>query len=296
MNVSITTFLLPLALALIMFYLGLTLRVADFRRVFQRPRAIIVGLVGQLAMVPLLGVLIAWSTGLDPVMAVGFMVVAACPGGVSSGLFTRLAHGDVALSISLTAVTSVIAMFSLPLVVDASMRLFMGTGLSVEFPMGGMVRKIFLLTTLPVLAGIALRAWKTRWIERIEPLAARTATMLFALIVLSTFWDQRQVLIRHFGSIGPASFLLNLIVLTGAWLLGQQARLSRSDRISIVTECGLHNSAVGIYVCMELLGSPAMSVPSVVYALMMNFGTLAFVFLMRTNSAKHGLTTFRASP
>ena len=189
MTVSITTVLLPLALAFIMFYLGLTLCLGDFRRVFQRPRAVIIGLGGQLVMAPLLGLLVTWASGLDPVLAVGMMIVAACPGGVSSGLFTRLAHGDVALSITLTAITSLVAMFSLPLVVDASMRFFMGTGLSVEFSMSGMVRKIFLLTTVPVLIGIAVRAWKTAWVMRIEPVAARVATTLFAVIVLSTFWD-----------------------------------------------------------------------------------------------------------
>lgn len=295
MNVSVPTFLLPLALAFIMFYLGLTLCVDDFRRVFQRPRAVLVGLAGQLLMVPLLGLLIAWATGLDPVMAVGLMVVAACPGGVSSGLFTRLAHGDVALSISLTIVTSVVAMLSLPLVIDTSMRLFMGTGLHVEFSMGAMVRKIFLLTTVPVLAGIALRAWKTQWVERIEQTSARIATTLFILIVLSTFWDQRQVLLNHLGTIGPASLLLNLLILASAWLIGQQAHLTHRDRISVVTECGLHNSAVGIYVCIELLRSPAMSVPSVVYALMMNFGTLAFVLVMRANAVQRGSASFSAS-
>lgn len=291
MTVSITTVLLPLALAFIMFYLGLTLCLGDFRRVFQRPRSVIIGLGGQLVMAPLLGLLVTWASGLDPVLAVGMMIVAACPGGVSSGLFTRLAHGDVALSITLTAITSLVAMFSLPLVVDASMRFFMGTGLSVEFSMSGMVRKIFLLTTVPVLIGIAVRAWKTAWVMRIEPVAARVATTLFAVIVLSTFWDQRAVLVQHFGQLGLACLVLNLLILCCAWLLGQQAHLSRSDRISVVTECGLHNSAVGIYVCLELLHSPAMSVPSVVYALMMNFGTLAFVVLMRKSSPPSRLVT-----
>jgi len=106
-NVSVLTLLLPMALALIMLFLGLTLCVEDFRRVLQRPRALVVGLAGQMLLVPLLGLLVAWSAGLDPVMAVGLMVLVACPGGVSSGLLTHLARGDVALSISLTAVESV---------------------------------------------------------------------------------------------------------------------------------------------------------------------------------------------
>lgn len=293
MSLPLLTKLLPLALAFIMFYLGLTLRVNDFRQVLQRPRALLAGLAGQLLMVPLLGGLVAWTSGLDPVMAVGLMVLAACPGGVSSGLLTHLARGDVALSISLTAITSIAAVLTLPLVVDISMRFFMVSGLGIEFPLAGMVRSIFLLTTVPVLLGMLLRVWQPRRVARIEPVLGRIATLLFILIVLSTFWDQRQVLLDHLPTIGPASILLNLLVLLGAWLLGRQTGLTRRDRISVVTECGLQNSALGIYVCLELLHSPTMSVPSVVYALLMNAGALAFVFLMRRQAATH-LT--RANP
>jgi BASS family bile acid:Na+ symporter len=292
-SLPLLTKLLPMALAFIMFYLGLTLRVNDFRQVLQRPRALLAGLAGQLLMVPLLGWLVAWTSGLDPVMAVGLMVLAACPGGVSSGLLTHLARGDVALSISLTAITSIAAVLTLPLVVDISMRFFLVSGLGIEFPLAGMVRSIFLLTTVPVLLGMLLRVWQPRRVARIEPVLGRIATLLFVLIVLSTFWNQRQVLLDHLPTIGPASILLNLLVLLGAWLLGRQTGLTRRDRISVVTECGLQNSALGIYVCLELLHSPTMSVPSVVYALLMNAGALAFVFLMRRQAATH-LT--RANP
>lgn len=284
MSLPLLTKLLPLALAFIMLYLGSTLRMDDFRRVLQRPRALLAGLTGQLLMLPLLGWLVAWSTGLDPVMAVGLMVLSACPGGVSSGLLTHLARGDVALSISLTAVTSLAAVLSLPLVVDASMRFFMANGLAIEFPLANMVRSIFLLTTVPVLIGMALRVWQPRRMTQLEPVLSRIATLLFVLIVLTTFWDQRQVLLDHLPTLGPASLLLNLLVLLGAWLLSRQLGLVRRDCISVVTECGLQNSALGIYVCLELLHSPAMSVPSVVYALLMNAGALAFVFLMRVHT------------
>ena len=280
MNGAMPTMLLPMALALIMLFLGFTLCADDFRRVLQRPRALLVGLVGQLLLVPL-GLLVAWSAGLDPVMAVGLMVLVACPGGVSSGLLTHLARGDVALSISLTAVTSIAAVLTLPLVLDASMRLFMGNGLGIEFSLASMVRSIFMLTTVPVLTGMALRTWQPQRVVRALPVAGRIATALFALIVLATFWDQRQVLLSQLPLVGPVCFLLNVLILAGAWSLGHKAGLDRRDRISVVTECGLKNCALGIYVCVQLLHSPAMSVPSVVYALLMNGGGLAFVMLMR---------------
>lgn len=296
MNLSVLTQWLPLALAFIMLYLGLTLHVQDFHRVLQRPRALVAGLTGQMLMVPLLGFGVAWLLQLEPTMAVGLMVLAACPGGVSSGLLTHLARGDVALSISLTAVTSVASVLTLPLVVDGAMRFFMSSGMGIEFPLGGMVRSIFLLTTVPVLTGMALRAWQPMRVARMEPIAGRISTTLFILIVLVTFWDQRQVLLNNLSTIGPASLLLNLAILAGAWFLSRQLGLVRRDRISVVTECGLQNSALGIYVCIQLLQSPAMSVPSVVYALLMNGGALAFVLFMRLTSGPSGLTTTAGRP
>ena len=286
MNVPTVGQLLPIALAFIMLYLGLTLQADDFQRVLQRPRALVAGLVGQLLMVPALGWLVASAMPLDPVMAVGLMVLAACPGGVSSGLLTHLARGDVALSISLTAVTSVAAVFSLPLIVNLSMQHFLLSDAGVEFPLASMVRSIFMLTTLPVLLGMGLRAWQPVRVSRIEPVASRIATGLFVLIVLSTFWDQRLVLFHHLPTIGPAAMLLNLLILLGAWGLSRQLSLRAPDRVAVVTECGLQNSALGIFVCLQLLHSPAMSVPSVVYALLMNLGGLAFVVLMRVQDKR----------
>jgi BASS family bile acid:Na+ symporter len=222
-NPALVQQLLPLALAFIMFYLGLTLALADFRRVAQRPMALAVGLAGQILLVPLAAFAVATLCGLAPLMAVGLMVLAACPGGVSSGLLTHLARGETALSISLTAVTSLVSMLTLPLVLNLSLQHFMGSSLQAQLPLAPMVRSIFLLTTL----------------------------------------------------------LLNALVLGSAWVLASQARLSPADRVAVVTECGLQNSALGIFVCLQLLEAPAMSAPSVVYALLMNAGGMGFVLLMR---------------
>lgn len=279
---------LPLALAFIMFYLGLTLRVADFRAVLRRPRALAVGLVGQLALLPVAGVLVARAAGLDPTMAVGLMVLAACPGGVSSGLLTHLARGEVALSIALTALSSVVAMASLPLVLDLALRGFAASSLQVELPLGDTVRRIFLLTTVPVVVGMLARARAPRMVQHVEPAAGRLATALFVAIVLATFWTQREVLFEHLPTVGPACVALNAGVLVLAWFGGGAAGLERRDRIAVATECGLQNSALGIYVTVELMRTPAMSVPSVVYALLMNVGALAFVVLMRARWAGSG--------
>ncbi|MBI5901270.1 MAG: bile acid:sodium symporter family protein [Rhodocyclales bacterium] len=271
-----------------MFSLGLTLVVADFRRVFLRPRAMLLGFVGQIFLVPLAALVMTLAFGLGGEMAVGLMILAACPGGVSSGLLTHLARGDTALSISLTAVTSILAVLTVPLVVDASMQHFMHAGARVEFPLGSMVRGVFLLTTVPVVLGMGLRAWRPGVAARIERPAGRLATALFVLIVLATFFSQRQVLLDNLGRVGPAAMLLNLAVIAGGFALAATGGLGRPGRIAVATECGLQNAGLGIFIAAGVLHSPAMAVPSVVYALLMNLGAIAFVFLMRGDGRDAG--------
>lgn len=281
MKLPVVELMLPLALAFIMFSLGLTLVVNDFRRVFTRPKAMLIGLFGQMLVVPVFAYSVARVWGLAPEMAVGLMILAACPGGVSSGLLTHLARGETALSISLTAVTSVAAVVTVPFIVDFAMRQFMDSGLSVDFPLSKMVRGVFLLTTVPVLLGMGVKAWRPNVARRLERAAGRLATMLFVLIVLATFASQRQVLMDNLGSIGPAAMVLNLLVLAVGFGMAAAGRLQRRDRIAVATECGLQNAALGIFVAANVMQSPVMTVPSVVYALLMNFGAIGFVLLMR---------------
>ncbi len=281
MKPDVVQTLLPLALAFIMFYLGLTLVIGDFRQVAQRPKALLVGLVAQVLLVPLAGFAVASWSGLVPTMAVGLMVLAACPSGVSSGLLTHLARGDTALAISLTAVTSIAAVLTLPLVVGASFQFFMASQLAVQLPVEAMVKGIFILTTLPVFLGMVLRWRFAQRVMRVEPMIGKVTTTLFVLIVINTFWDQRQVLLDNLPLLGPAVLLLNVLILAGAYLLSLVNRLNRRDRIAVITECGLKNSALGIVVCLQWLQQPAMSAPSVVYALSMNAFALTFVVLMR---------------
>jgi BASS family bile acid:Na+ symporter len=281
MRPDVVQTLLPLALAFIMLYLGLTLVVGDFRRVAQHPKALAVGLFGQVLLVPMAGFAVASWSGLAPAMAVGLMVLAACPSGVSSGLLTHLAGGDTALAISLTALTSLAAVLTLPLVVGASFEFFMVSQLAVQLPVETMVKGIFILTTLPVLLGMALRWRFAQRVSRVEPAIGKVTTTLFVVIVLNTFWDQRQVLLDNLPRLGPAVLLLNVLILAGAHLLSRLSGLNRRDYIAVITECGLKNSALGIVVCLQWLQQPAMSAPSVVYALSMNIFALTFVALMR---------------
>jgi BASS family bile acid:Na+ symporter len=280
-SLPVVELLLPLALAFIMFSLGLTLVVDDFKRVLSRPKAMLIGLVGQMLVVPVFAFAVAVAWGLAPEMAVGLMILAACPGGVSSGLLTHLARGDTALSISLTAVTSVAAVITVPFVVDFSMQQFMQTAMRVDFPLLKMVRGVFLLTTIPVALGMGIKAWRPALALRLERPAGRLANLLFVLIVLATFFSQRQVLLDNLGRLGPAAMVLNLLVIAAGFAMAAAAGLRQRDRIAVATECGLQNAGLGIFIAASVMQSPAMTVPSVVYALLMNFGAIGFVILMR---------------
>lgn len=277
----ITDKLLPLALALIMFALGLGLTVADFARVFRRPLAIAVGLASQMLLLPLLAWLLCRAFGLPAEMAVGLMLLAACPGGASAGLVTRLAGGETALSISLTAITSVLAVVSVPIVVDFALRQFTGAGVMVKLPVLEVVRGVFVITTVPVALGMLLRHLLPRFVARAEPIAGRVATLLFVAIVVATFVSQRQALFDHFADIGPAALALCVLTMAGGYGLGALARAERPARIAITVESGLQNAALAIFLAVSVLKMPAMSAPGVVYALLMNLCAITFIGLMR---------------
>ncbi len=285
MSVPVVDVLLPLALAFIMFALGLTLVPADFARLLARPKAVTAGLLGQMVLVPALawGVALAW--GLPPEMAAGLVILAACPGGASSGLITYLARGETALSITLTAVTSLAAVLSVPLVVNMGLQHFLGAAAAVDLPVGRIVRGVFIITTVPVALGMLMRVWRPRWVERMEKPAGKVATLLFLAIVVATFVSQREALWANLPTVGPAAAALNLGVMLGGAGLARLLRLGRRDAVAIATECGLQNAALGIFVAGTVLAQPALAVPSVVYALLMNVGALGLVWWGRRQPA-----------
>jgi BASS family bile acid:Na+ symporter len=173
------------------------------------------------------------------------------------------------------------------LVVGAAYQVFMASQLAVQLPVAAMVKGIFVLTTLPVLLGMVLRWRFAATVMRVEAPIGKVTTALFVLIVLNTFWDQRQVLLDNLPTLGPAVVVLNVLILGGAYALSRMTGLTRRDRIAVITECGLKNSALGIVVSLQWLHQPAMSAPSVVYALSMNAFALTFVVLMRKTVKWH---------
>jgi BASS family bile acid:Na+ symporter len=277
----VTDKLLPLGLAFIMFALGLGLTVADFARVFRRPHAIAAGLASQMLLLPLIGWLVCVIFNLPAEMAVGLMLLAACPGGASAGLITKLAGGETALSISLTAITSVLAVISVPVVVDLALAHFTGAGVTVSLPVIDVVRGVFIITTVPVALGMLLRHLRPAFVARFEPVAARIATGLFLLIVIATFVSQRQSLFDHLAGTGPAALALCVITMATGFYLGAATGIDRPGRIAIAVESGLQNAALAIFLAVSVLKVPAMAVPGVIYALLMNVCVIIFIGLMR---------------
>ena len=292
--------LLPAALAFIMFSVGLALRAEDFRHVFQAPRALLIGLCGQLVLVPLAALAVVFVFDLPPALGIGLMILAACPGGASSGFLTHVARGNAALSLTLTVISSLAALATFPLLVKLVLA-WLGEGVFgaggsaeggggviplTELPVGRLIGSVLVVTTLPILAGMLMRNKAPRFTARSERLIGRLATVFFAAIVIATFISHQHTILANLLSIGPATMVLNFAVLGTAYGLVMLAGAGRRDAVAVAMECGLQNAGLAIFVAIVLLGQPELAVAAVVYALTMNFGALGLVFIARWQVAR----------
>lgn len=272
---------LPLILAFIMFSLGLGLRKNDFTRVAKFPKAFGTGLLNQLILLPLVAFAIARQLAVSPELALGIMILAFCPGGVTSNVLTRLAGGSVPLSISLTAVTSLVSILTVPFLVALSANHFMGSdapGISVA----GLGIKMFLLTAVPVLIGMWLTSAKPDLVEKISAAVSKIALVLFVLIIVAAIAKNRVVFFGNLPTLGPALILLNLVMLGFGLLSSRLARLDHGEATSISLESGVQNGTLGIAVGAMIAASatenlPPVTVPSAVYGITMYLVSLPFV-------------------
>lgn len=280
-----TEILLPLALFIIMATLGLGLRVQDFRRIATQPRDVLAGLASQMLLLPAVAFAIATLWAPAPALAVGLMVIAAAPGGVTSNLLTRFAGGDVALSVALTAMTSLAAMVSVPLVVLLSLRHFAGAEAAQDLSMGSVALRMFGIVVVPVVLGMALRAARPMLAARWLPAAEIVSGVLFAVVVAVAIWTERANMAAYFAAAGLAALALNVtmmaIAFRGSALLG----CARPQRIALSLECGLQNSTLAIAVVAALGLDAAFAVPAAIYSLLMFATALGFVALARRGHA-----------
>ena len=270
--------LLPAGLEFIMFALGLKLSVADFRRVLTYPVAVGLGLIAQTVLLPLTAFGITALFSLEPQTAVGLMILAACPGGVTAAIITDLSRGDTCLSITLTACTSLLSFITVPIIVGFSLEHFLGEAAAVDFPVGQAIGGLFLITLIPVAAGLV--ANQAGWLlPATAKMIGKLATAVFLMIVFLTFYTEWPNITAHFSKVGPAILLLNVATMATGALLGAAGRLPAAGRIALAVECGIQNSALGITVAVSLLSLSGLAVPSVIYAFLMNITALGLVLV-----------------
>jgi BASS family bile acid:Na+ symporter len=289
MTENILTVLLPIALAFIMFSLGLGLKLEDFSRVLRYPRIVATGIFCQMLLVPLTALLLISVFSPPPEIALGVMILSFCPGGVISNIMARLAGGTVALSVTLTGVVSLISVISLPFFTDAaSAHILSESGINIET--GNLGTAMFLITALPVSLGVALRELTPRFAENAEYWVAQVANIIFVIIVIASIYTNWDLFTQNFAELGPIMVLLNIILLVLGILAARLARLQRKDVITISLETGMQNSALGItigsLVAEGISGLPVFSLPSGVYGITAYFVTLLFVAWARWSFLK----------
>lgn len=277
----LTAIFLPVALGIIMLGLGLSLSLADFKRVVVYPRAVLVGLLCQMLLLPALCYGIAVGFGLAPELAVGLMLLAASPGGATANFYSHLAHGDVALNITLTAVNSVLSLLSLPFIVNFALTTFMGEGKVIPLQFDK-VLQLFIIVLGPVSIGMAIRSKRPALADRLERPLRITSAVLLLVIIAATIIKERAVIGEAFVSVGPAALCFNLASLLVGYSIPRLLRLDKRQAIAIGMEIGIHNGtlAIAIATTPTLLNNSVMAIPPAIYSLIMFFTAGAFGWLV----------------
>ncbi|MBD1872780.1 bile acid:sodium symporter family protein [Nodosilinea sp. FACHB-131] len=267
----LTAVFLPLALFAVMLGMGLGLRIDDFTRVLVYPKAVVIGLLAQLVMLPVLGFALASIFPLTPELAVGVMILAACPGGPTSNLITYLARGNVALSITLTAISSLVTVFTIPLVVNLAMKSFLGKATTLSLPVGATVIQIAVITLIPVTIGMALHHYLPRFAAQVERGVKWLSLGLLGLIIAGLLVQQRENVVGFFVQVGLVTLALNLAAMALGYLVALAAKLDRPSATAITVEVGIQNGTLAIAIASAptLLNQPDLAIPAAIYSLLM---------------------------
>ena len=281
---SLITVFLPLALAIIMFSLGLGLTIDDFRRIVSRPRAFAIGAVAQLVLIPLVAYILAIVFRLPPELAVGMMILGFSPGGVTANLLTKLAGGEVALSISLTGVISLVAVFTVPVLVVFFAGHFMGLD-APPIDVTALGVSMFLITLVPVAIGIAVRRVAEDFALKLDAVVSRVAVVLFVVVVVGALAANWRVFLDNLALLAPALVILNVILLAAGLFFARVFGLTNAEGKAIALETGIQNATLGITVGSLIVEQasalPPFSLPSAVYGITMYLVTIPFMMWLR---------------
>ena len=281
---DIVTKIAPLALALIMLGLGLGLSVNDFKRVLQNPKIFFVGIFSQIVLLPIIAYILLLVIKVPTAIALGVMIIAAAPGGVTSNVMTKFARGDVALSISLTAVCSLISIISVPLIVFSSAKLIGVSNISEEITMTGIALKMAGVVTLPVFIGMIIRKFNENFISNNIKFIERTTGFLF-LIVFTAIWiEERNNILSYLSQAGVIVLTLNIVMMIFAYYLAKVFSSNIEQRRCIAIECGLQNGTLAVFVATQIFNDIIYVIPTAAYALIMYITAFIFMYLLRNSN------------
>ncbi len=279
---EIVTKIAPIILALIMLGLGLGLKIDDFTRILKTPKDFFVGFFSQLIILPLVAYLLIVILKVPTEIAIGVMIIAAAPGGVTSNILTKFANGDVALSISLTAVISLISIITVPLIIFTSADLFGITNISQNISMTGIALKMFLVVTVPVILGMIIRKFAENFVKSKIQIFEKLNIILFVIFFIAAFYEERESFIDFLMQAGLITSILNITMIIVAYYLGKFFASGIKQQKCIALECGLQNGTLAIFVSTQIFGTDIVYItPTAAYALIMYITGFIFVFLLK---------------
>jgi BASS family bile acid:Na+ symporter len=271
---------LPAALFIIMLGMGLALKPLDFKLVIAKPKAVILGILAQMLMLPLLAYLVILALNIEGALAVGLMILSLCPGGTTSNLYTYLAKGDVALSVTLTSVVSLIAPFSVPLVLLFFMDLFLGASNQVNLPLLKTITQLLVITVLPIALGMLINRYKPNFATAAEKSVKVFSVVFLILIVTGIVVKNISHMGSYFAQMGLASLLLNLLCMVLGFILAKLAKLNLAQQKSIAIEIGFQNGTLAIVIALTLLHNTEMAIAATCYSLLMFLTGAVFTFIL----------------
>jgi len=280
----VTDIFLPLALAFIMFALGLGLTGADFLRVIKQPKDFFVGAISQIILLPVIAFILVKIWPISPELAVGVMIIAAAPGGVTSNILTSFAKGDVALSISLTAIISLLSVITVPFIIVTSLGLLGTENMPQDISLIGMAINMFLIVTVPVIIGMIFRRFASNTAINFEPIAKKISVVLFIIVLLGAILAEKDNIVSYFVDAGLITLVLNIVMMIVAFYVAQILGTGNAQKKCIAIECGLQNGTLAIFVGTTLFGGGAFVIPAATYSLIMFITSLIFVFFVRNTN------------
>ena len=281
---EIVTKIAPLALAIIMLGLGLGLSIKDFTRVIKTPKDFLIGIVCQLILLPIVAYIITIILRLPIEIALGLMIIAAAPGGVTSNVLTKFANGDVALSISLTAVGSLISIISVPFIVFTSAEMLGVTNISKDITLTGIAIKMALVVTVPVIIGMTIRSFAENFVNSKIKIINNITSLLFVIVFVAIYVEERANILNYLTQAGTAVLTLNIVMMVLAFFIAKCCATGISQRKCIALECGLQNGTLAVFVATQLFDDVVFLAPTAAYALVMYITGFIFIYVLRKSN------------